>query len=402
MQRALLWGHQAKRARAADPWYNGGTMRFLVALFSVLTALVALPSGRAAAQAAGDAGTTSTAPGDETPTETPDATETPPIVVPVTEPTEPAGPRRRLVVIDVATHGIDPIVGHVATLQMRTTGAEMGYDVLDAEHTVSAATQLRMPYPPTPADLWRVTWVAQAHRGAFARIWADQGQYVVEIVVASLDGTGPFFGRATATTGPELRDAVARLLREALPLPETWQEEGAAAQQRAARPRRRVRDDLGHPAGIGMRFPDPPFRRWQITLQTEAVVGTTQGSFYNHFVGARLDVRLQPDLLVGVYFAYGNLQGRDDRAHNVFVMVQGEYRLRPSSGLDLTIPLRVGLGYLPYNGPTLRISAGLNYPISEDFEIGADLVAPTFWFLPNEVAVSMDFSLEVTYRFPWL
>ena len=384
--------------------------RHLLALSICALAFVgtlALAGPRAEAQEAATTPPAADAPA-ETSAEPPEdeadvPSDAPQIVVPAETPAAAprTGPSRRLVVIDVATHGIDPVVGHVATLQMRTTGADMGYEVVDAATTVAAAQQLRMPYPPTPADLWRVTWVARAHRGAFARVWADQGVYVIEVVVASLDGTGPFFGRESATTGEELRVAVDRLLRQALPSPSTWQEGGAGAQATGVA-RRRVRDDLGHPAGIGMRLPDVPFRRWQLTLQTEAVVGATEGSFYNHFVGGRLDVRIRPDLLLGVYVAYGNLQGRNERAHNVLFMLQGEYRVRPSSGFDLTIPLRVGLGYLPYNGPVLRLAAGLNYPLSEDFEIGVDLLAPTFWFLPTEVVVSMDFSLEVTYRFPWL
>ncbi len=323
------------------------------------------------------------------------------IVVPIRPPppAAPAAPRLRLIVIDVATHGVDPVVGHVATLQMRETGAAMGYEVLDARSTVAAAQQLRMPYPPTPADLWRVTWVAQSQRGAFARVWADQGQYVIEVAVASLDGTGPFFARETASA-ENFREVVARALSQALPPPTAWQQQPVASA--VARPRRRARDELGHPSGVGIREPEPPFRRFQLTLQTEAVVGTTQGGFYNHLVGARLDVRITRELLLGAYVAYGNLQGRDDRVHNLLLLVQGEYRVRPAAGLDLTIPLRVAAGYLPYNGPVIRIAAGLNYAFSEDFEIGIDLVTPTFWILPDEVAVSMDFAIDVTYRLPWM
>jgi hypothetical protein len=313
-----------------------------------------------------------------------------------------AQPTRRLVVVDVATYGIDPVVGRVATERMRRTGAEMGYHVLDATETVGAAQRLRMPYPPTPADLWRVTWVAQAHRGAFARIWAAEGRYVIEVMVASLDGGGPFFGRETAGAG-DLREVIDRVLRQALPPPSQWQEQAApAAQARPARPRwrERPREELAHPGGIGVRLPEPPIRRWSVTTQTEAVIGTTQGGFYNHLAGVRLDFRITRDLILGVYVAYANLQGRNDRAHNLLVMLQGEQRIRLGSGVDLNIPLRVGLGYLPFNGPVVRLAAGLNYPISADFEIGADIVAPTFWILPDEVAVSLDVSVEATYRFP--
>lgn len=318
------------------------------------------------------------------------------------EEAQPPRALRRAIVIDAATYGIDPIVGRVATERMRAAAAAMGYEVLDAQTTSTAAQRLRMPYPPTPADLWRVTWVAQAHRGVFARIWASEGRYVIEMMAASLDGTGPFFGRETAGAS-DLREVIDRLVQQTLPAATAWQEQqpiATAATSVPPRRRDRPREELAHPGGIGVRLPEPPIRRWQVTLQTEAVIGTTQGGFYNHMVGARLDFRILRDLIVGAYVAYTNLQGRNDRAHNLLVMIQGEQRIRLGPSIDLTIPLRVGIGYLPFNGPVIRLAAGLNYPISPDFEIGVDLVSPTFWILPDDVAVSLDIGLEATYRFP--
>ncbi|MDH5492191.1 MAG: hypothetical protein OEY14_09570, partial [Myxococcales bacterium] len=94
----------------------------------------------------------------------------------------------RLIVIDAAPYQVDPAVGRHVSHRLRVTAAEMGYAVLTAEQSVAAAQALRMPYPPAPADLWRVTHAAGAERGVFARVWAHQGLYVVEVVVASLDG----------------------------------------------------------------------------------------------------------------------------------------------------------------------------------------------------------------------
>jgi hypothetical protein len=57
------------------------------------------------------------------------------------------------------------------------------------------------------------------------------------------------------------------------------------------------------------------------------------------------------------------------------------------------------VGYLAFNGPVGRISAGLAYGLSENWEIAADLLAPTLYFLPDRVAFAFDFALELTYRF---
>jgi hypothetical protein len=318
----------------------------------------------------------------------------------------PEGERMRMLVVDAATFGIDPVVGRVASARMRATGEEMGYQVLSPEQTVAAAQQLRMPYPPTPADLWRVSWVARAHRGAFARIWAHAGQYVIEITVASLDGAGPFFARGTAGAD-DLREVVDRLTREAVPPPNVWTEGQAAAGRPGAagttgpRPGEAVVEPEPAPEERERRPEEPPaeLRRWSLTLQTEGAIGASQDVFYNHLVGVRLDFRVTRSILLGAYVAYANLNGRDGRADNLLVMLQFENRIRIASDLDLTIPLRGAIGYLPFNGPVIRLAAGVSYAISPEWEIGADILVPTFWILPDRTAVSLNLGLEATYRF---
>ncbi|MGF1465909.1 MAG: hypothetical protein ACFCGT_07225 [Sandaracinaceae bacterium] len=324
-------------------------------------------------------------------------------------------------VVDAATFGIDPVVGRVATDRMRQTATELGYAVLSGADTVAAWQELRPTYPPTPADLWRVSWVARVHRGAFARIWAHAGRYVIEVTVASLDGTGPFFARGTSGA-EDLREVVDQLLRSCLPAPTTWSASGAEAvggtpapgdlgQRRARVARAPVRDE-GEPtpeeafdveAG-GENEPEasePPaaLRRWGLTAQTEAAFGASEDFFYNHLIGARLDFRITRDIIIGAYVAYANLNGRDGRASNLLVALQFEDRIRIARGLDLTLPLRASVGFLPFNGPVIRLAAGLNYAVSPSWTIGADLLAPTFWILQDRTSVSLDVAIEATYWF---
>lgn len=344
-------------------------------------------------------------------TATPDATTTPDAAAEATTP----APTLNVIVIDAATYGIDPIVGRVATDVIRRTAASMGYGVVDGPTTVAFAQRARMPYPPTPADLWRTTYAAQVHRGVFARLWAESGRYVIEIIVASVDGAGPYFGRDTAGSD-DLREVVTRLTQTALPPVTQWNPGGVPAPtsptQIGATPGagpapaspHRARTELAQPQGRdGRRWhrPEPELRRFSVTLQTESSIGTTSGSFINQFAGARVDVRVTRDFMIGGYFAYVNLEGRSQRESNFYFQLDAEYRIRPSAGLDLTLPIRVGVGYLPFNGPVGRISGGINYAFDDHWEIGADLLVPTFYFLPalGRVAVAFDFALEVGYRF---
>jgi hypothetical protein len=78
--------------------------------------------------------------------------------------------------------------------------------------------------------------------------------------------------------------------------------------------------------------------------------------------------------------------------------VQIEDRVRIISSSDITVPLRLGVGYLPFNGPYIRIAAGLNIPLNRDFQLGFDILAPTFWILPDRTAVSMDLAAEIIWR----
>lgn len=346
------------------------------------------------------------------------AAETPPELADMDPPDEAdeAEPqaRMRMLVIDAATFGIDPVVGRVASARLRETGASMGYEVITQAETIAAAQQLRMPYPPTPADLWRVSWIGRVHRGVFARIWAHAGQYVVELSVASLDGAGPFFARGTAGAD-DLREVLDRLLLTALPAPDVWTAAQQSDTQQSPGPNTGPRGELSgpraetdDPSGTGRRDatpgreaePEPELRRWSLTVQTEAAFGVSQPFFYNHLIGARLDFRITQSIIIGAYFAYVNLNARNGRTDNLLFMLQFEDRIRISSDLDLTIPLRAAVGYVPFNGPVIRLAAGLNFALSPDWEIGADLLVPTFWILADGgAAVSLDVGLEATLRF---
>lgn len=314
------------------------------------------------------------------------------------------------IVIDAAAYGVDPVVGQHVTYRVRATAAEMGYVVLSPEATVAAAQRGRMPYPPSPADLWRVSYVARARRGVFARVWAHEGRYVFELTVASLDGSGPFFARGTSGA-EDLHEVVAQLTRQALPAVEAWDLAGYQryATSAAASPAPVLPPDPAtlrpvvpvRPTRVVVdrrRRDNRPGRRLDLALQVEAAIGADD-RFANALVGARFGVRITKSVAVGLQVAYANLRGRGERVSNVLPMLMVENRIRISSRLDLTVPLRFAIGYLPFNGPVVRFAAGLNLPLSGRVELQLDVLAPTFWVLPDErTAVSLDPALELIVR----
>ncbi|MEO0326679.1 MAG: hypothetical protein AAF447_27285 [Myxococcota bacterium] len=112
----------------------------------------------------------------------------------------------------------------------------------------------------------------------------------------------------------------------------------------------------------------------------------------------RLGFRITNAVHLGAYAGYTNLRGRNGRVGNTLFYFQIEDRVRVSSRTDVTVPLRLGVGYLPFNGPFVRLSAGANIPLGPRLEIGFDLLTPTFWVLPDRTAVSLDLAAEVIYR----
>jgi len=322
----------------------------------------------------------------------------------------PRPPALRLVVVETTTIGIDPVVGLHIDAQLRRTGQEQGYLVIDPEDTTRAIARLRMPMPPTPADLWRLTYVAEAQRGVFARAWAQGGRYVVEVMVASLDGSGPFFERGSAGAS-DLRQVVATLLERALPPPSQYGEAAVArdadageqqsreAGRRATAPAAPTLERVAPPPSVQRRRrPREVGRRWQLGVQTESAFGTSQDFFYNHLLGVRLDYRIAADLLIGAYLGYANLRGKAGRTSSLLPMAQIENRVRLSERSAVTLPLKLAIGYLPFNGPVVRLAAGVNVPLSDRLEASFDLLTPTFWVLPDRTVVSLNVAAELVFR----
>ncbi len=110
------------------------------------------------------------------------------------------------------------------------------------------------------------------------------------------------------------------------------------------------------------------------------------------------DLRLRRNFILSLQLGYANLNGRDGRENNLLPMFVLERRLRLGSHLDLSIPIKGAVGFLPFNGPVLRISAGLAYAIGERVEITADLLAPSFWLIDDDIFVSMNLSLGIIVR----
>jgi hypothetical protein len=144
-------------------------------------------------------------------------------------------------------------------------------------------------------------------------------------------------------------------------------------------------------------FAETPFARVRYAFQVEPAFGVVGGGFYNQLAGARIDYRFTSELSLGWYLGYANLKGKEGRAHDVLPYLNLEYRPRLGQSSAFGLPLGFGTGYLPNNGPFLRLSAGFSYAVSPQTDVVIAFFTPTFWVVHDRTVISLGAALEVSY-----
>src|SRR6185436_12924294 len=96
---------------------------------------------------------------------------------------------------------------------------------------------------------------------------------------------------------------------------------------------------------------------WAAVAIVDAAFGLSQDFFFNFLAGARLDYRVTPDIRIGLGLLGGILRGKGGAVGNMLAFAQIEDRLRIATDSDVLVPLRFAIGYLPFNGPWVRLAA---------------------------------------------
>jgi hypothetical protein len=143
-------------------------------------------------------------------------------------------------------------------------------------------------------------------------------------------------------------------------------------------------DSVPHPLRLG--------------LMSTSAFGVTHAKFYNQLVGARLDYRFTSRFAFGASLAYANLKGKDGRVHNVLPEVSTEYRV-PLQKEAYGMPVRLGLGFLPKNGPTMRLGLGLDFAFSDRVTCELIPFEAMVWLTRERPEVSLNGSLALRLAF---
>jgi hypothetical protein len=120
--------------------------------------------------------------------------------------------------------------------------------------------------------------------------------------------------------------------------------------------------------------------------------------FVNELVGARFELEYTPRFALGFSLAYVNLKGKDGRVSNVLPEASLAYRAPLGSG-SIGIPIRFAGGYLPKNGPTLRLTTGFDIMLSDDVAIELALLEPMVWIARDRPELSLNLGASVSARF---
>jgi len=280
--------------------------------------------------------------------------------------------------------GLDPSLAELVGRKLGQSARALGYSLVDALVTARAASGSSGALTPERAgELVRQTG---AVHGLFASVWAEGGSYRVSIQLTPRSGA-PRVGSASGVSS-DLYASVDAAVRSLLPL--------ASAPAAVVPP-----PTAPSPAAPGPppAAPEEPFPegRFRLALGGEAAFGFSPGPFRNYLAGARFDRRFRDDVSMGLGVYYANLKGKDGRAHNVLPWALFEYRI--DLGADWAVPLRFASGYLPKNGPVVKVAAGVSLPLGQDLELSTELLNLTTWVTHERAVVSADVAAELGITF---
>lgn len=294
--------------------------------------------------------------------------------------------RPLVVLIDAAPIGVDPQAGAFVTEVLRQTLTQLGHPIVPTMQLYDVARQLQLPFPVPPDGVVTVLRLLNAPIGVTAEVRGGGGYYYATLRVRFVNEANERVRQLVATQwtlGDTLRSTLPVLLSPTPPTETTVMPGVPEVPGLPVLPRRRpVRL---HP------------RPWEFSGGLELAIGPGQDSFVNVLASARAAYFPWDRLGFTASVAYANLQGRRGRVSNILPMVGIETGLELLPRQRIFLPLRAEVGYLPFNGPVLRGTAGLSFAITRDIGLELDILVPTVWFLPGSAALSLDLGVQVIY-----
>jgi hypothetical protein len=276
---------------------------------------------------------------------------------------------------------VDRAAGAFVTDVLREAVASLGFQVIPTQELYTAARDLALSFPPSPEGIYQLEEALRAPVAVTAEVRAARRRYLVRLRVRV--AVEPEERVRDLSAGQfELGDAIREALPALLVPPRTPVASAPEAPQAPVRRARRLRV---HP------------RRWELGGGLDLAFGPGRDSFVNVMLAARVAYYVSDRLGFTGSLSYANLRGRQGRVSNALILVGVETAVDLVPQSRIFIPLRLELGYLPANGPVVRVTAGLSFPLARRVRLELDLVSPTLWVLPETSPVSLDLAASVFF-----
>jgi hypothetical protein len=117
----------------------------------------------------------------------------------------------------------------------------------------------------------------------------------------------------------------------------------------------------------------------------------------NELAGARVDLEYTPRFSLGFGLAYANLKGKYGRTSNVLPEAMLGYRV--PLGRVVGVPFHLAGGYLPKNGPTLRLGAGIDFRLGDEVRLELMLLEPMVWVTNDRPESSLNLGVGLNLAF---
>lgn len=310
----------------------------------------------------------------------------------------------RVALVDTAPIGVDPAAGTFVNAVLREQFARLNFTVVEQEQLYAAARRFALPFPVPEQGLAQLATELGAQLVFACDLRARSGYYFATVRVRRADEPQERSLAVVATQwtlGDRVREAVSLLLRGANQTsvtnasPEMSAAMGSASNTPIITPGY-YNSNIPVPARPAVLVHPRPF---ELGILGFGAFNPGRDPYTNALFGARFAWFPIDRLGVSAALQYTNLRGRTGRVHNVLPMLGVESAVDLVPSISLIVPIRAEVGYLPYNGPVLRFSAGLSFTLYQQLRLELDVVQPTIWWVNENVSVSLDAGAYLTWTF---
>ena len=309
----------------------------------------------------------------------------------------------RVALVDTAPIGVDPAAGTFVNAVLREQFARLNFTLVAQEQLYEAARRFGLPFPVPEQGLAQLAAELGAQMVFACDLRARSGYYFATVRVRRIDEPQERSLAVVATQwtlGDRVREAVSLLLRGANQTSVTNASPDMAAAMSAVSNTPIITPSYYGNIPVPAR---PPVlvhpRPFELGILGFGAFNPGRDPYTNALFGARFAWFPIDRLGVSAALQYTNLRGRSGRVHNVLPMIGVESAVDLVPSIALIVPIRAEVGYLPFNGPVIRFSAGLSFRLYQQLRLELDVVQPTIWWVNENASVSLDAGAYLTWTF---